>query len=66
MTKLFPYYNITNESFVTIFKSKYNAVIARGKGGAEFGEATLLLYFAVSLATQRMVLIIRANSPGAR
>jgi hypothetical protein len=38
----------------------YDAMVARGKADAGFGAATMLLYFAVSLATQNAVLSARA------
>jgi hypothetical protein len=39
----------------------YDAAVARGRADAEFGAATLLLYLAVSLATQNFILIVRAR-----
>lgn len=39
----------------------YDAVVARGNGDAGFGAATMPLYFAVSLATQNVVLGARAR-----
>ncbi len=39
----------------------YDAVVARGKADAGFGAATMLLYFAVSLAAQNVVLRARAR-----
>lgn len=38
----------------------YDALVARGKTDADFGGATLLLYFAVSLTVQNIVLAARA------
>jgi hypothetical protein len=38
----------------------YDALVARGKADAEFGAATMLLYFAVSLTVQNIVLRARA------
>jgi hypothetical protein len=48
----------------------YDALAVRGKDGARFGTATLALYFAVSIAAERMVLHLRAwrlrgGGPGA-
>jgi hypothetical protein len=37
----------------------YDAVVARGAGG--FGDATIMLYFAVSVAAQRVTLSVRAR-----
>jgi hypothetical protein len=39
----------------------YDAVAARGRADADFGSATLLLYFAVSLTAQYIVLSARAR-----
>jgi hypothetical protein len=39
----------------------YDALVARGKADAGFGAATLLLYFAVSLTVQNIVLGTRAR-----
>lgn len=39
----------------------YDALIAHGTGKAEIGDATLLLFFAVSLTVQRVILTARAH-----
>jgi hypothetical protein len=39
----------------------YDALIARGTGQAAIGDATLLLFFAVSLTAQRVILTARAR-----
>jgi hypothetical protein len=39
----------------------YDALIARGTGKAEIGDATMLLFFAVSLTAQRVTLAVRAR-----
>jgi hypothetical protein len=39
----------------------YDALIARGTGKADIGDATMLLFFAVSLTVQRWMLIARAR-----
>jgi hypothetical protein len=38
----------------------YDALVARGKADADFGAATMLLYFAVSLTVQNIILGARA------
>jgi len=39
----------------------YDALIARGTGEADIGDATMLLFFAVSLTVQRWMLVARAR-----
>jgi len=44
----------------------YDALIARGTGKADIGDATMLLFFAVSLTVQRWMLTSRARRISAR
>lgn len=39
----------------------YDALVARGTGKAAMGDATMLLFFAVSLTAQRVILTARAH-----